>query len=111
MFMTIYQSLVNKMVTNPLALNYEKVLWKLHTLANLVLDLKLANKADLKKPHTIFQHIAVAHLAWNKVNLCDTSITKKIDLVPTIVARTSKGPHDHYACVSCEMATNQHQKG
>ena len=106
MFMTIYQSLVNKMVTNPLALNYEKVLWKLHTLANLVLDLKLANKADLKKPHTIFQHIAVAHLAWNKVSLENKSFDIKIILVPTIMARTSKGPHDHYACVSSQMATN-----
>ena len=42
---------------NPLALNYEKTLWKLHHISNLVLEVQLAYKEDLKKPHHVFSTI------------------------------------------------------
>ena len=51
---------------NPLALNYEKTLWKLHHISNLVLEVQLAYKEDLKKPTTFFQRLANACNLWAK---------------------------------------------
>ena len=54
------------MVINPMAINYEKVYWKLHHISNLLLEIKLVRKEELKKPEGFFPKMATAYLAWGK---------------------------------------------
>ena len=54
------------MAINPMAINYEKVYWKLHHISNLLLEIKLVWKEELKKPEGFFPRLAAAYQAWGK---------------------------------------------
>ena len=56
------------LVVNPLMINYEDTYWRLHSISNLLLEIKLVQKKELKHPTNFLQHLAAAYLAWAQVN-------------------------------------------
>ena len=69
MVMTTYNQIVEQATTNPLALNYEDTYWKLHSISNLLVELRLVQKEEIKKPATTFHRkLATAFMEWGKVS-------------------------------------------
>ena len=56
-FMKVFMDILTTVTMNPSLLNGESLLWQTTILKNIILDLKLANKADTTNPRTWFQRM------------------------------------------------------
>ena len=66
--MTSYNNIVEMVTINPLAINYEATYWRLHSISNLLVDIRLVQKDEIKKPPTTFHRkLATAYIEWAKV--------------------------------------------
>ena len=59
LFMNVFMDIQKHMTINLTTLPLERLIWDLTALRNILLELKLVNVEDLKKPVTYFQKVAV----------------------------------------------------